>query len=147
MKYPEIVNEVSLMALRDAAFTANREYGEIINSETDTAEKDRRSAVVTDRVKKYNDACMKHVFKVWLDSEKPMKSALLDGVFPVLKKQVKGKTGAQTVSLEDSTRIFTVTDFIQYATEIGRVNPANDPAWLKQAEEFVEVGQRVACCQ
>ena len=135
MKYSEIMNEKSLMDLRADAFTANRELGEHINDTENRGEVERLAAVLKDRVAKYNDACKKFTFKTWLESDTPMKTALLDGVYPVLKTSVKGKKDAQTTSIEDETRIFSVTDFIGYAIEIGHDNPANNPAWLKQAEE------------
>ena len=135
MKYANILNNPELIALRSDAFVANREYGEIINTDTDRAEKDRRNAVVKERVAKYNDATMKFVFKTWLESDAPMKEALLDGEFPTLKQTVKGKAGAQTVAMEDTTRIFTVIDFINYANDAGYENPVHDKAWFAQAEE------------
>ena len=135
MKYADIMNETNLMTLRADAFTANREYGEVINNETERGEVERRQKVVADKVAKYNDECKKFVFKAWLNDSNPMKAALTDGMFPVLKASVKGKKGSQTTAIEDDSRIFTVTDFIDYAVEIGHDNPATNPAWLKQAEE------------
>jgi len=135
MKYADIMTVKSLVTLREEAFTANKEYGEVINNETDRGEVERRQKVVSDRVARYNEECKKYVFGVWLTAEKPMKAALLDGVFPVLKMTVKGKKGAQTTAMEDSYKIFSVTDFIDFATTAGYESPANNPAWLKQAEE------------
>ena len=135
MKYSDIMNIPELKALRDDAFTANRKYGEHINDVEDRGEVERLKAVVADCVSKYNDACKKYTFRFWLDSDMPMKTALLDGVYPVLKATVKGKKDAQTTAMEDDSRIFSVTDFIAYAIELGCDNPANNPAWLKQAEE------------
>ena len=37
--------------------------------------------------------------------------------------------------MEDTTRIFTVIDFIEYANTAGYDNPVHDKAWLGQAEE------------
>lgn len=135
MKYSDVMNEKSLMDLRADAFTANREYGEIINSDEDAAEIIRKKNVVADRVAKYNSECQKHTFKHWLEDDMPIKAALLDAVYPVLKQTVKGKKGAQTVGMADETRVFTLTDFINYANEAGYDNPVKDPAWLKPCEE------------
>ena len=135
MKYSDLINNPELMALRADAFDANKEYGKHINDVENRGEVERLKAVVTDRTGKYNDACKKFVFATWLESDTPMKTALLDGVYPVLKATVKGKKDNQTVGMEDDTRIFSVTDFIAYAIELGNDNPANNPAWLKQAEE------------
>ena len=137
MKYSEILNNnvKPLLSLRDDAFNANREFGMHINDTEDRAEVERLLKVLTDRIGKYNDACKAYTFDVWLTSDVPMKSALLDGVFPVLKQSVKGKTDSKTSELSDETRIFTVVDFINYAIEHEYDNPAMNPAWLKPAEE------------
>jgi len=135
MKYSDIMTVESLMTLRAEAFEANKEYGEVINNETERGEVERRSKVLADRVARYNEESKKYVFSQWLTAEKPMKAALLDGVFPVLKATVKGKKGSQTVGMEDDCKIFSVIDFIDYATTAGYDNPAQNVAWLKQAEE------------
>jgi len=135
MKYADIMNNPALKPLRDDAITANRQYGEHINDTTDTAEKDRLKKVVADRVSKYNLACKEHTFRVWLESDVPMKTALLDGLYPALSAKVKGKEGSQTTAIEDTTGLFNVTDFIEYATANGYDNPAMNDAWLKTVEE------------
>ena len=135
MKYSDIMNVESLMTLRASAMDANREYGVHINDTADRAEVERLSKVVADRVAKYNEACKAYVFEQWLTSDKPMQSALTDGVFPTLKASVKGKTDNKTTEIADETRIFNVVEFISYAVEHNHDNPAMNPAWLKQAEE------------
>lgn len=135
MKYTDIMNNDALTALRNDAFTACREYAAHINDTVDTAEVERLKGVVALRISKYTDACKAFTFKAWLDTEKPVLSALMDGVFPTLTMKVKGKKGAQTTSIEDDTRVFNVTDFISFATENGYDNPVHDKTWLKYAEE------------
>ena len=135
MKYSDIINNSALMTLRSNAMDANKEYGVHINDTEDRAEVERLGKVVADRVAKYNDACKAFTFDAWLKSDTPMKSALLDGVFPVLKASVKGKTDSKTTEIADETRIFNVVDFISYAVEKGYDNPAMKSEWLKQAEE------------
>lgn len=135
MKYSDIVKANDLMTLRSAAFDACREYGEHINDTVELGEVERLKRVANDRIGKYTDACKAYTFKAWLDSESPVKTALLDGVYPALTMKAKGKKGAQTVSCEDGTRVFTVTDFFDFAVDHGYDHPAKDKAWLKYAEE------------
>ena len=135
MKYADIINVESLMALRTSAMDANKEYGLHINDTENRAEVERLGKVVADRVTKYNDACKAYVFEAWLSNDQPMKSALTDGVFPVLKATVKGKTDNKTTECADDSRIFNVVEFISYAIDHKYDNPAMNPAWLKQAEE------------
>jgi len=135
MKYADILNEKSLIALRNDALTANKEFAMHINDTEDRAEVERLKKVLDDRIAKYNDACKAFTFDAWLSSDTPMKSALNDGVYPVLKVSIKGKTDNKTTEISDEIRIFTVVDFISYAIEHEYDNPAMNPAWLKQAEE------------
>lgn len=135
MKYSDIINVNDLMTLRNDAFTANREFGVHINDTEDRAEVERLQKVLADKVSKYNDACKAYTFDAWLSSDMPMKTALVDGVYPVLKTSVKGKTDDKTSEISDETRIFSVIDYIDYAIDHGHDNPAVSPAWLKQAEE------------
>lgn len=135
MKYSDIMNEKSLMTLRDDAITANRDYGAHINDTEDRGEVERLKKVVADRVAKYNTACKEYTFKVWLDTEKPMKTALLDGLYPSITAKVKGKEGSQTTAIEDTTTLFNVVNFIEFATSNGYDNPAMNDAWLKPVEE------------
>lgn len=135
MKYSDIVNVAALMTLRNDALTANRELGEHINDIEDRAEVERLSKVLADRVAKYNDATKAYVFEAWLSCDEPMKAALTDGMYPVLKATVKGKTDNKTCEIADDARIFNVVEFINYATEHSFDNPAMNSAWLKQAEE------------
>lgn len=135
MKYSDIMNVSALMDLRTLALDANKEYGMHINDTTDRGEVERLSKVLADRIAKYNDASKAYVFEAWLSSDTPMKSALTDGVFPVLKASVKGKTDNKTTEIADDSRIFNVVEFISYAVDHQYDNPAMNPAWLKQAEE------------
>lgn len=135
MKYCDIVNVSTLMSLRSDAMDANRELGMHINDTENRGEVERLQKKLADRVAKYNNACMAYVFEAWLSSETPMKSALADGVFPVLKASVKGKTDNKTTEISDESRIMNVVDFISYAVEHQYDNPAVSSAWLKQAEE------------
>lgn len=135
MKYSEIVKVDALMTLRSAAFDACKEYGKHINDTTELGEVERLKNVVNERISKYTDACKAYVYKAWLDTDSPVKSALLDGVYPALTMKAKGKKGNQTVSIEDDTRVFAVPDFFNFAIDNGYEHPAKDKAWLKYAEE------------
>ena len=135
MKYSDIMNEKSLTDLRNDAITANRDYGAHINDTDDRGEVERLKKVLADRVSKYNTACREFAFKAWLDTDVPMKSALLDGVYPALSAKVKGKEGSQTTAIEDTTALFNVVNFIEFATSNGYDNPAMNDAWLKPVEE------------
>jgi len=134
MKYSDILNEKELMTLRDAAFDAMREYGKHINDTTDVAEVERLASVCSTRIREYTDAAKSYTFERWLESDKPMKAALADGVFPTLTLKEKGKKGAKSVELGDDMRIFNLNEFITFSVQSGKSVVASN-AWVARLEE------------
>lgn len=134
MKYSDIINEKSLMTLRDNAFDAMREYAKHINDTVDTAEVTRLEKVCTDRIAEYTKQAKNHTFDLWLTDANPIQAALADAVYPTLSLKKKGKTGARTCDMSDDTKVFALDDFIGHAVLSGK-NIVTSNAWLARLEE------------